>query len=205
MFPQIQNPFRAGGWDLVHLPSETPSDIIFSPSCTGRDVKKVRKSFPQSASGEDISKSEQLRMTIVIEMRGTYVLGSLVQASLVDTPKDRGDRMTRALTTRTAPGRALPPHDPHGPSLTHGSRAGVGAGFKPALPVAVASRRLHATREEPALSLPKGVSHPVSFVSHSASLVSYSASVVSRTVSQAKAERDTMRQDKTHIGDFFSR
>ena len=153
------------------------------------------------SSGEDISKSEQLR----IDRRGTYVLGSLVQASLVDTPKDRGDRMTRALTTRTAPGRALPPHDPHGPSLTHGSRAGVGAGLKPALPVAVASRRLHAPLEEPALSLPKGVSHSVSFVSHSASLVSYSASVVSRTVSQAKAERDTMRQDKTHIGDFFPR
>ena len=153
---------------------------------------------------------DNVLMAVVIDKQGTYVLDSPVEASLVDTPKDRGDHMTRALTAGTGPARALPPHDPHGPRLTHGSRAGVGAGLKPVLPVAVASRRLHAPLEEPALSspkgpalsLPKGVSHSVSFVSHSASLVSYSASFVSPAVSRAKAERDTMRQNKTNIGDF---
>ena len=94
--------------------------------------------------------------------------------------------MTRALTAGTGPARALPPNHPRG----------VGAGLKPALPVAVASKRPRAPVEEPALSspkgpalsLPKGVSHSASFVSHFALLVSHSASLVSPAVSQAKAE-----------------
>ena len=86
--------------------------------------------------------------------------------------------MTRALTTRAGPRRALPPHHPHA----------VGAGLKPAFPVACGLETSPPAPRRACPELAEGVSHSVSLISHSASLVSHSASLVPPTVSHAKAE-----------------